>query len=117
MWGSPRRLWATNLKCWSTKNECKYTRKGTDQPKTGADYRCILVSLLDHSQYVSAHLVMRSDNTAPLQQAKAKFKAGLKFRISKVVFDSLSKQEFLHTPLKHRVILAKTKTDPLMQLK
>ena len=99
------------------KHEWKYTPKGTGQAKTGAAFRCILVSLLDHSQYVSAHLVMRSDNMVPLQQAGAKFKAGLKFRISKVVFDSLSKQEFLRTPLKHRVDLAKTKTDPLMQLK
>ena len=65
------------------KHEWKYTPKGAGQPKTGAAFRCILVSLRDHSQYVSAHLVMRSDNMAPLQQAEAKFKADLKFRISK----------------------------------
>ena len=80
----------------------------TGQPKTGAAFRCILVSLLDHSQYVSAHLLMRSDNMAPVQQAEAKFKAGLKFRISKVVFDGSPKQDFLHTPLKHRIGLART---------
>ena len=58
---------------------------------------------------------MRSDSMAPLQQAEAKFKAGLKFRISKVGFDNSARQEFLHTPLKHKIDLAKTKTDPLMQ--
>ena len=60
---------------------------------------------------------MRSATMAPLQQAEAKFKAGLKYRFSKVVLDSLPKQEYLHTPLKHRVDVAKTKTDPLMQVK
>ena len=66
------------------KHEWKYTPKGTGQPKTGAAFRCILVSLRDHSQYVSAHLLKRSDNMVPLQQAESKYKAGLKFRISKV---------------------------------
>ena len=60
---------------------------------------------------------MRSDNMALLQQAEAKFKAGLKFRISKVGFDGLAKQEFLHIPLEHKIDLARTKADPLMQTK
>ena len=95
----------------------KYTTKATGQPKAGAAFRCTLVSLIDPSQYVNAHIQMRSGNMVPLQEAEAKFKAGLKFRISKVGFDSSAKQEFLHTPLKHKIDLARTKTDPLMQAK
>merc|ERR1712079_406427 len=87
------------------KHGWKYTPKATGQPQTGAAFRCTLVSLLDHSQYVSAHLLMRSANMAPLQQAEAKFKAGLEFRISKVVFDSSSTQECLRTPLKRSIDL------------
>ena len=60
---------------------------------------------------------MRSDNPTPLQQAEAKFKAGLKFRISKVALENWTKQEFLHTPLKQKIDLAKTKVVPLMQEK
>ena len=98
-------------------HEWKYTTKSTSQPKTGKAFRCTLVSVLDPSQYVSAHVQMRSDNTTPLQQAQAKFKAGLKFRISKVALDNSTKQEFLHTPLKQKIDLAKTKVVPLMQEK
>ena len=98
-------------------HEWKYTPKATGQPKAGAAFRCTLVSVLDPSQYVNAHIQMRSGNMAPLQQAAAKFKADLKFRMSKVGFDSSAKQEYLHTPLKRRIDLARAKTDPLMQAK
>ena len=98
-------------------HEWKYTTKSTKQPKTGKDFRCILVSVLDPSQYINAYVQMRSDNTTPLQEAEGKFKAGLKFRISKVALDNLAKQEFLHTPLKQKIDLAKTKVVPLMQEK
>ena len=60
---------------------------------------------------------MRSDNTAPLKPAEAKCKANLKFRISKVWFDNSAQQEYLHTPIKHRIELAKTQADALMQAK
>ena len=69
-------------------HEWKYTTKSTSQPKTGKAFRCTLVSVLDPSQYVNAYLQMRSDNTTPLQEAEGKFKAGLKFRISKVALDN-----------------------------
>ena len=98
-------------------HEWKYTTKSTSQPKTGKAFRCTLVSDLDPSQYVNAHVQMRSDNTTPLQEAEAKFKAGLKFRISKVALENSVKQEFLHTPLKQKIDLAKTKVAPLMQEK
>ena len=98
-------------------HEWKYTTKATGQLKAGAAFRCTLASLLDPTQYVNAHIKMRSDNMALLQQAEAKFKAGLKFRISKVGFDGLAKQEFLHIPLEHKIDLARTKADPLMQTK
>ena len=97
--------------------EWKYTTKSTQQPKIGKAFRCILVSVLDPSQYVSAHVQMRSNNETPLQEAKAKFIAGLKFRISKVALDNSTKQEFLHTPLKQKIDLAKTKVERLMQEK
>ena len=98
-------------------HEWKYTIKSTRQPKTGKAFRCTLVSVLDPSQYVSAHVQMRYDNVTPLQEAEAKFKANLKFRISKVWFDSSAQHEYLHTPIKHRIELAKTKADALMQAK
>ena len=59
---------------------------------------------------------MRSNNSAPLQEAAAKFKEGLTFCISKVGLDNSAKQEFLHTPLKQKVDLAKTKVVALMQI-
>ena len=73
-------------------HEWKFTAKATGQLKTGAAFRCTLISLVDPSQYVNAHIQMRSDNMTLLQQAEAKFKAGLKFRTSKVGFDSLAMQ-------------------------
>ena len=85
-------------------HEWKYTTKSTKEPKTGKGFRCILVSVLDPSQYVNAHVQMRSDNTKPLQEAETKFTAGLKFRLSKVALDNWTKQEFLHTPLKQKLI-------------
>ena len=86
--------------------------------KKGTAFRCTLVSLVDPSQYVNAHHQMRFDgNMAPLQKAQVRFKAGLKFRISQVGVDGSVKQEYLHTPLKLRIDLSKTKTDPLLQTK
>ena len=64
---------------------------------------------------MTAHLQMRFDNMKPLKEAEAKFKAGLKFRISKVALDPSAKQEYLHTPLKLKIDLAKRKAVPLMQ--
>ena len=58
---------------------------------------------------------MRYDNPRPLQEAETKFRAGLKFRLSKVALDTSTKQEFLHTPLKQKIDLAKTKVVPQMQ--
>ena len=69
-------------------HEWKYTTKSTSQPKIGKAFRCILVSDLDPSQYVHAHLQMRSENTRPLHDAETKFKPNLKFRISKVALDN-----------------------------
>ena len=37
-------------------HEWKYTTKATGQLKAGAAFRCTLVSLLDPSQYVNAHM-------------------------------------------------------------
>ena len=48
-----------------------WTHKGTGRDLNGAAFRCILVSVLDPSQYVGAHLLMRSDKMAPLQQAES----------------------------------------------
>ena len=98
-------------------NDYKYTPKNSNHEKSGADFRCILVSARDPSQYVSASIQMRSDNMAPLKQAEGKFKADLKFRISKVALQSSAKQEYLHTPIKLKIDLAKTKADALMQQK
>ena len=95
----------------------KFTQKSTGQPKQGADFRCTFVSISDPTQYVSAHISMRSDNMTPLQQAMAKFKANLKFRISKVALESSVKQEYIHTPIKLKIDLAKTKAEALLQQK
>ena len=98
-------------------SEFTYTQKTTGQVKSGADFRCTLVSFSDPSQYVNAHMSKRSDNMTPLQQAQAKFKADHGFRISKVALDNYSKQEYLHTPIKLKIDLAKTKAEPLLQQK
>ena len=58
---------------------------------------------------------MRNDKMEPLQQAEGKFKANLKFRMSKVGLENSIKQEYLHTPIKQKIDLAKTKADPLLQ--
>ena len=92
-----------------------FTTRSTSQQKTSKAFRCTLVSDFDPLQYVNAQLQMRSDNMKPLQEAEAKFKAGLKFRISNVGLDHSAKQEFLHTPLKQKIDLAKTKAAPLIQ--
>ena len=74
-------------------HDYKWTDKKTGQEKIGAAFRCILVLVGDPSQYVSAHLSMRSDNKAPLHKALDKFKADLKFRITKVGLDNADKQQ------------------------
>ena len=93
----------------------QWTTKASGRKKTGAEFRCTLVSVSDPSQYVSARITMRSDNMGPLEEAEAKFKADLKFRISKVALESSVKQEYLHTPIKLKIDLAKTKADGLLQ--
>ena len=50
-----------------------------------------------------------------MEQAQAKFKANLKFRISKVALESSVKQEYIHTPVKLKIDLVKTRFDPLLQ--
>ena len=91
-----------------------FAQRATGREKKGADFRCILVSVNDPAQYVNAHMSMRSDKMEPLQQAEAKFKADLKFRLSKVALENSAKQEYLHTPIKHKIDLAKTQADPLL---
>ena len=95
----------------------KWITKATGIEKSGADFRCIFVSLKDPSEYVIAHINMRSDNMQPLKKAEAKFKGNLKFRISKVALESSAKQEYIHTSIKLKIDLAKTKADPVMQQK
>ena len=84
-------------------HDYKWTPKNTGQEKIGADFRCTLVSVRDPSQYVIAHISMRSGNKAPLQNALAKFKSDLKFRIRKVALDSSDKQQYFHTPIKFKI--------------
>ena len=92
-----------------------YTQKTTGREKQGANFRCTLVSVSDPSQYVNAQISMRNDKMEPLLQAESKFKANLKFRMSKVGLENSIKQEYLHTPIKQKIDLAKTKADPLLQ--
>ena len=75
-------VWEVGIFCPHI-HDWKWTDKNNKE-KSGAEFRCILVSLRDASQYVSAHISMRSDNREPLKKAEAKFKADLTFRISKV---------------------------------
>ena len=97
-------------------NNYTYTTK-SGQLKHGATFRCLLVSLSDSTEYVSASIAMRSDNRQPLEAAQTRFKEDLKFRISKVAFVANAKQEFLNAPIKKQVDLAKTKNEPMMQTK
>ena len=98
-------------------HEYKYVSKATSQPKDGAEFRCLFVSVRNPSQYVVARRSMRSGNKAPLQAALEKFKDGLKFRFSRVALEGSVKQEFVHTPIKLRIDLRYTKAEPLMQQK
>jgi hypothetical protein len=98
-------------------NEYKYISKQTRKETKGASFNCILVSLTDPSQYVAVQVTMRSGKMEPLTKLQTKFKENLAFRISKVALDKEAKQEFLHTPVKLRIDLSKTKADPLLQQK
>ena len=97
--------------------EYTFTAKNTSQQKNGADFRITFVSTSDPSQYVTAHLSMKAENMSPLQQAKEKFKPNLKFRLSKVGLEASAKQQFLHTPIKQKIDLGRTKAEALMQQK
>ena len=108
-------VWEVGIFCPRI-HEWKWTDKNHNE-KSGAEFRCILVSLLDASQYVAAHISMRSDNMEPLKKAESKFKANLKFQISKVALASSVKQEFLHCPIKFKVDLNKTTATPVLQQK
>ena len=55
-------------------HDYKCTDKKNGQEKIGADFRAILVDVRDPSQYLIAHLSMRSDSKAPLKQAQEKSK-------------------------------------------
>ena len=109
-------VWEVGIFCPHI-HEWKWTDKKSQSEKSGAEFRCILVSVRDASQYVIAHINMRSDNREPLKKAETKFKADLKFRISKVALGSSVKQEYLHTPIKLKIDLAKTTVEALLQQK
>ena len=70
-----------------------YNAKQSGKPRQGADFRCILVSIDDRSQYIVGHLSMRFDNMKPLTDAESKVKPNLKFRLTKVQLDTSVKQE------------------------
>ena len=91
----------------------KYTPKNGTGEKDGADFRCIFVSISDPSQYVCAYQSkgMRSDDMNPLIEARDKFKQNLKFKLSKVALEASAKQQYLHTPIKVKIDLAKINGD------
>ena len=93
----------------------KDKQRGTE--KQGASFRCILVAVDDPHLYLSAQKAMRNDNMMPLETAKEQFKNYCRFRMSKVSLDPRAKQEFLHTPLKMVIDMAKTRCEPLLQAK
>jgi hypothetical protein len=94
--------------------EYEYSLKNATGKKKGADFRVILVSRTDHTQYVSAHMSMKGSDMAPLIAARDKFKANLPYRISKVKLDTTA-QQYLHTPIKWKVNLSNTATKPMMR--
>ena len=98
-----------NIETW------KYQAKATKQEKDGAAFRCILVSMDDPKQYITGHVNMKGNSKEPLEKAREKFKADLQFRISKIALDTNSKQEYIHTPQKSKIDLARTRADPLLK--
>ena len=81
----------------------------------GAAFRCMLVSSCDPSKYMAAEWPMCDKNRELLNRAEQKFKANSSFCMSKVVLNTKSKQEYLHTSLKQVVLLNKCHMDPLLQ--
>ena len=88
---------------------------GPNNNKHGAAFRGLIVSLQNPQHYASAELSMRGTNRKPLEDAKAKFKAGLRFRMIDTRLKGSNKQEFLHTSVKLVIDLAATKFDAILQ--
>ena len=93
--------------------EYKWMDKKTGQEKTGAEFRCILISRDDHSQYVNAHWTMRQGKMEPLKTAQDKFQPNAAFRMSHVKLFGNAQQQYLHTPIKLKINLEHTTTEKI----
>ena len=95
-------------------HEWTWTDKTSKLPKSGAAFQCLLVAANDPETYISASTVMRAGNKEPLEALRNKFKDNRKFRLSKVALQTQAKQQYLHTPLKMRIDIGKTHSEPLL---
>ena len=98
-------------------SEWTFTDKTSKKEKQGAAFRCLLVCLQDHSQYVTREIPMANQKMKPLTQAMTKFEKNKCFRMSAVKFKPNTQQEFLQTPQKFIVNMSSTKFDPIMSTK
>ena len=98
-------------------HEYTWTDKTTKVQKQGATFQCLLVAANDPETYISASAVMRAGNKQPLDALSNKFKDNRKFRLTKVALQTQAKQQYLHTPLKMRIDIGKTHSEPLISTK
>ena len=94
--------------------EWNYIDKSNNNKK-GLALRCFIVSVAQRTQYAAAELGMRGNNRKPIDDAHAKFKEGLHFRMSSTRIKGNVKQEFLHTTIELFIDLSGTKFDPILQ--
>ena len=94
-------------------NKYKYQDKKTGEQKNGQNFRCLLVSVQDRSQYLAATMTMQGANAKPLTDAVLKFEEYKRFRMDKTRLRNDVQQQYIHAPVKVVVDMAWTRFDPL----
>ena len=92
----------------------EWTEKKSGQTKANKLFRCLLIDLNDHSQYLMGLLKMKDGKEQPLKSMCEKMKSGLSFRFSKISLEA-TKPEYISTTKKLTLNLAKTELDPVLQ--
>ena len=95
-------------------DEWTWQDKNTGQQKRGAAFRCLLVSMLNPSEYVVAQQSMRNGNRAALDATLHRYRPNTAFRMTNVQFQGNAIQEYMHTPLKVVVQMQSSKFDPIL---
>ena len=84
------------------------------EERTSYNFQCMLVSTEDPKQYVLADNHGRGVNAKNLQTLKDKFKPGLIFHMSKVVFTENTKQQYNSAPKTELFSMLNTTWSPVL---